>query len=190
MLAVAAFIVPRSAAAKGRWRLLHSSSPDDVAVTPGNLSAGAGASADVLQAHWGPSVTAEVFSGTWRRLSWTGAEMRLLFYRPSRTSEAEVDHFVGPRLGLVLASDRRRRHILTLGGGAGWGIIAADWGGRDRTRHGMVFSPNLRYTAFGLFGLEAAALLPAYPTGGRYPAALSFNLVGSLLALAALSKAH
>lgn len=138
----------------------------------------------------GPAVTAELFSGTWRRLSWTGAEMRLLFYRPCEYCEVEVDHFVGPRLGVALAADRKRRHLLTLGGGAGWGIVAADWGGRDRTPHGMVVSPNLRYTAFGLIGVEVAALAPAYRTGGRYPTAVMFNVVGGLLVLAALSKAR
>lgn len=190
LLAAALFALPSSAHAKRRWRLFHSPNADDVAVVPGNLSAGAGASGDVTGAHWGPTVTAELFGATWRRLSWTGVEMRLLFYRECDDCEVEADHFIGPRVGVVLASDPKRRHVLTLGAGAGWGIVAPDWGGRDRTAHGMVVSPNLRYTAFGLIGVEVAALAPAYRTGGRYPAAVTFNIVGGLLALAALSNAH
>ncbi len=189
LLCALAFGTPRGALAKRRWRLMHSPKADDVVVMPGNLSLGAGTSLDVTRAHWGPSVTAELFTGTWRRLAWTGAEMRLLLYSPCPRCGAAGDHFVGSRFGVVLAADRKRRHILTMGAAAGWGTVAVNWGGRDRYAHGLMVSPNIRYTAFGFVGLEAAALLPAYRPGGRYPAAITFSVVGSLLVLAALTKA-
>jgi|GEM_PF-2141772 len=180
--------MPRVAeAAKPRWRLLHGGGPDDVVVTPGNLTAGAAVSFDTSGAHWGPAFGAELFSGSWRRLSWTAAELRIALYRPCRRCGANAEGFAGARLGLVLASDRRRKHMLTASAGAGWGVLGSSWGGRDPSAHGMVLSPRVRYTAMGLVGVEVQALVPAYDPGGPYPATVMFNLVGvPLLLLAGL----
>lgn len=169
-----------------RVRLMNASNPDDVSLMPGNLAAGLALAGDVANpgVSLGPSATGELVSGLWRRFAWTTAVLRIALYRPCGDCGWTGDAFAGTRVGVLLASDRKRRHRLTLSSGLGWGTVGRNGGGRDPTGHGFVAVPSLRYTYSGILGVEFAAMLPGYDTGGSYPAVATISLVGFPLLLA------
>ncbi|TNE52442.1 MAG: hypothetical protein EP343_00245 [Deltaproteobacteria bacterium] len=182
-----------------RVRMFHSRKECDVAILPVNVSAGTGVALDSKDT-WGLfSASAEVFILHWRYLSWTAAELRIAIYTACSDTNPEpplgcfvsLDFFVGSRPGVTLHLDAKRKHQISFGLGVGWGSIGSGWGLRDGNGSGLVISPSVRYLFLNFLGLEVVALLPLYAAGAeRFPALITFNLVGAPLALLALTRAR
>ncbi|MEM6995976.1 MAG: hypothetical protein AAF721_36045 [Myxococcota bacterium] len=159
---------------------------------PATASAGAAVAPHGSRVAAGPSLGLEVFPAAWHRLAFTAAELRLQLYSRCRTGPSgrqcgiTGDFFVGSRVGVVVAADEHRRHLLTLGCGVGWGSVGQGRGGRAPSRTGVVLAPGLRYTFGHIVGLELQALVPAYDQRGPYAPALTINLIGLPLLLLAL----
>lgn len=178
-----------------RLRLAGGVRPCDITLWPMNLSAGYGALVESGDSKGAFFVGLQVVTLTWRHLFVNVGEIHLILSTICHDGPTNGDNrcgivgdfFVGSRPGVVWRLGHRGRHHLVLNTGLGWGTVGSDWNGRPGTASGLVISPAVRYAYLGVFGAEVQAFLPAYSgLGERYPAAITFNLVGFPMAVLAL----